>query len=263
MVILIFKVNDKIYSITLNNVKHAPEAPNNLISIGCLSGSDHSENFTPAGVEFKIKSGLIFGFGCKIGDMHQMRVRVKRASQTKDFVAVANGHTWNKWHRILGHVNIWTVKMLKTHNLVTGLHVNESQEPTQCIACIQAKRHVEPFPKEAMEIVEKTGDLIVSDVWGPARMEGSAHEKYFYSYTDVKSRYLAVYFGNTKDEALKHFETFKAFVETQTGHKLNRFRSDNSGEYIINKTFKDFCAKYGIITETTVPYSPVQNGIAE
>ena len=44
-------------------------------------------------------------------------------------------------------------------------------------------------------------------------MQGSAHEKYFYSYTDVKSRYSAVYFGNTKDEALKHFETFKAFVD--------------------------------------------------
>ena len=96
--------------------------------------------------------------------MYQMRVRVKRASQTKDFMAVANGRTWDKWHCILGHVNIWTVKMLKTCNLVTGLHVNESQEPTQCIACIQAKCHCEPFPKEAMEIVEKTGDLIVSDV---------------------------------------------------------------------------------------------------
>ena len=91
-----------------------------------------------------------------------MRVRVKRASQTKDFLAIVNGCTWDKWHHILGHVNIWTVKTPKTCNLVTGLHVNES--PTQCIACIQAKHHVEPFPKEAMEIVEKTGNLIVSDV---------------------------------------------------------------------------------------------------
>ena len=46
------------------------------------------------------------------------------------------------------------------------------------------------------------------------------------------------------------------------GHKLKRFHSDNGGEYV-NKTFKDCCAKYGIIMETMAPYSPAQNGIAK
>ena len=71
-----------------------------------------------------------------------------------------------------------------------------------------------------------------------------------------------VYFGNTKDEALRHFELYKAFIETQTGHKLKKFWSDNGGEYV-NKNFKDFCGKHGIIMETTAPYSPAQNGIAK
>lgn len=84
----------------------------------------------------------------------------------------------------------------------------------------------------------------------------------FYLYTNAKSRYSIVYFGNTKDEALKHFEKFKAFIETQTGNKLKHFRSDSGGEYI-NKPFRELCAKHGIIMETTAPYSPAQNGIAE
>ena len=71
-----------------------------------------------------------------------------------------------------------------------------------------------------------------------------------------------IYFGNTKDEALRHFELYKAFIETQTGHKLKKFQSDNGGEYV-NKNFKDFCGKHGIIMETTAPYSPAQNGIAK
>ena len=79
---------------------------------------------------------------------------------------------------------------------------------------------------------------------------------------DLKTRYSVIYFGSTKDEALKHFEAYKAMVETQTGSKLKRFRSDNGGEYI-NKPFKDFCTKHGILMETTAPYSPVQNGVAE
>ena len=52
------------------------------------------------------------------------------------------------------------------------------------------------------------------------------------------------------------------FIETQTGHNLKKFHSDNSGEYV-NKAFKDFWAKNGIIMETTAPYSPAQNGIAK
>ena len=103
---------------------------------------------------------------------------------------------------------------------------------------------------------------MVTDIWGPAQVKGPTYEKYFYSYTDAKSLYSAVYFSNMKDKALKHFETFKAFLKTQTGNKVKHIRSDNGGEYV-NKLFKDFCAKNGVIMETTAPYSPAQNGIAE
>ena len=70
---------------------------------------------------------------------------------------------------------MWTVKTLLKNNLVTGLLSDESQEPTQCSACIQGKRHVEPFPKEATESADKIGDLILSDVWGPAQIDGPGH----------------------------------------------------------------------------------------
>ena len=71
-----------------------------------------------------------------------------------------------------------------------------------------------------------------------------------------------IYFSDTKDEVLRHFELYKVFIETQTGHKLKKFRSDNGREYV-NKNFKDFCGKHGIIMETTAPYSLAQNGIAK
>ena len=161
---------------------------------------------------------------------------------------------------------MWTIKALLKNNLVTGLLIDESQEPTQCSACIQGKCHVEPFPKEATESADKIGDLILSDVWGPAQIEGPGCEKYFYSFIDARSRYLVIYFGSTKDEALRHFVTFKEFVETQTGNKIKKFRSDNGGEYV-NKPFKDFCAKHGIIMETTahihLPKTGLRNDLTE
>jgi Pol polyprotein, beta-barrel domain/GAG-pre-integrase domain/gag-polypeptide of LTR copia-type len=182
-----FKIEDRTYSVVLNNVKHAPDSPNNLISIGWLTDNGHSAVFTPTGVEFKSKTGVTFGMGCKNGRMYQMRVQTKHTGQGPDFVAVMKERTLDKWHRILGHVNIWMIQTLKKNNLVTGLQIDESQAPTQCNACIQGKRHVEPFPQRAEDKAEMTGDVIVSDVWGPAPIEGPRHEKYFYSFTDVKS----------------------------------------------------------------------------
>jgi gag-polypeptide of LTR copia-type/Pol polyprotein, beta-barrel domain/Integrase core domain/Domain of unknown function (DUF4219)/GAG-pre-integrase domain/Zinc knuckle len=257
-----FKVGTDIFTIKLNDVKHAPEAPNNLISIGRLTDIGHSATFTSIGVEFKSKSGTVFGMGRKVGRMYQVRCRVIANRGAREFIAVAEARTMDKWHRILGHVNPWTIQTIKGNDLVDGLIIDESQAPTQCTACIQGKRHVDPFPKDAKETAQVPGDLVVSDVWGPAQTEGPAREKYFYSFTDAKTRYSTVYFGNTKDEALKNFASFKSFIETQTGNKVKRFRSDNGGEYT-SKAFKEYCATLGIIMETTAPYSPAQNGIAE
>ena len=139
LVILEFKVDEKIYAITLRDVKHAPEAPKNLISIGRFTGNGHSALFTPAGIQFKGKSRGIFGVGRKVGGMYQMRACIKKTGQKQDFVAITHGCTWDKWHRILGHVNHWMIKTLKTNNLVMGLDVDETQALTQCTACMQSK----------------------------------------------------------------------------------------------------------------------------
>jgi transposase InsO family protein len=146
--------------------------------------------------------------------------------------------------------------------MVTGMDVDESKAPMQCAACIQGKQHVEPFSKHATDLDIKIGEITVSDVWGPAATEGLSHKHYYYSFTDIRSRYSVVYFGNKKNDALEHFKTYKAFVETQTGKKIKRIRTDNGREYV-NDEFRTFCNQNGIIAETTAPYSPSQNGIAE
>ena len=38
-------------------------------------------------------------------------------------------------------------------------------------------------------------------------------------------------------------------------------RSDKGGEY--DAPFEEFCSKHGIIHQTTAPYSPQSNGVAE
>ncbi|KAK4385753.1 Retrovirus-related Pol polyprotein from transposon TNT 1-94 [Sesamum angolense] len=64
------------------------------------------------------------------------------------------------------------------------------------------------------------------------------------------------------DEALDKFILFKNEIETQTGKKLKRLRSDRGGEYESSK-FNEYCQTFGIIHEETPPYSPSSNGVAE
>ena len=55
---------------------------------------------------------------------------------------------------------------------------------------------------------------------------------------------------------------YKAEVENQLERKIKRVRSDRGGEYFSNN-FTSFCEEHGIIHESTPPYSPQSNGVAE
>jgi transposase InsO family protein len=58
------------------------------------------------------------------------------------------------------------------------------------------------------------------------------------------------------------FRLYLAWLLLQKNANVKRIRSSNSGEYM-RKEFQDICAKSGIIHETTSPYTPEHNGIAE
>ena len=58
------------------------------------------------------------------------------------------------------------------------------------------------------------------------------------------------------------FKIYKAEVENQLEKKIKIIRSDRGGEYE-STAFSDFCTQHGIVHQTTAPYTPQQNGIAE
>jgi hypothetical protein len=55
---------------------------------------------------------------------------------------------------------------------------------------------------------------------------------------------------------------YKALVEKQSRHQIQRLRIDNGGEYV-NNNFTSYCTTQGIQMQHTVPYTPQQNGVAE
>jgi transposase InsO family protein len=103
---------------------------------------------------------------------------------------------------------------------------------------------------------------VTSDLCEMNGISTRAAKKYFITFVDEATRYCQLYLVKTKDDALNCFKIYKAEVENQLEKEIKRVRPDGGGEYISNE-FGEYCAKHGIIHETTAPYSPQSNGVAE
>ncbi|RVW13910.1 Retrovirus-related Pol polyprotein from transposon TNT 1-94 [Vitis vinifera] len=77
----------------------------------------------------------------------------------------------------------------------------------------------------------------------------------------VGKGYMSDGMWKLNDEAIEKFVLYKTEVENQLNKKIKVLRSDRGGEY--ESPFVDICAQHGIIHETTTPYSPQSNGVAE
>ena len=86
-------------------------------------------------------------------------------------------------------------------------------------------------------------------------------KKYFITFINDCTRDCCVYLLRGKDEAIEVFKYYKNEVENQLGKRIKAIRSDRGGEY--ESPFNEFCSEHGIIHQTTAPYSPQSNGIAE
>ncbi len=105
-------------------------------------------------------------------------------------------------------------------------------------------------------------EIVHSDVCGPMMTTSHGGAQYFLTFIDNFSRKTHVYLLKAKGEAFEKFKQYKALVENKIGHKIKVLRSNNGGEFV-SKKFDAFLAECGIQQQTSVPYSPQQNGVAE
>ena len=71
-----------------------------------------------------------------------------------------------------------------------------------------------------------------------------------------------MFFLKHKDEQFDAFKTYKAWAECQTGRKLKTIRTDRGSEFL-SKEQKRYLQEHGIEHQTSMPYSPQQNGRAK
>ncbi|CAI7773247.1 unnamed protein product [Closterium sp. NIES-54] len=139
------------------------------------------------------------------------------------------------WHHRLGHPSLPRIRGMHSRLLVSGLPRSLPPLPPlpapPCLPCVEGQQRAAPHSSSFPSTTAPLHTLHM-DVWGPARVSGQSHERYF----------LLVRFG-------------------QDLHAL-RLHSYRGGEFSSN-LLQDFCRGEGILQSFTLPDSPQQNGIAE
>ncbi|KAM2438173.1 hypothetical protein ACFX1W_015194 [Malus domestica] len=104
--------------------------------------------------------------------------------------------------------------------------------------------------------------IVHSDVWGPSKVAtlGGAH--WFVTFIDDCTRMTWVILLKSKSEVSSAFQRFHKMIVVQYNRNIQVLRSDNGGEYV-NMELRSFFKLHGIVHQTTCPYTPQQNGVAE
>jgi transposase InsO family protein len=259
---IITRVNDQNLTVTLKDVLYAPDAINNLFSISRLDENGGRAQIENGQIILRNRADCIMAIGKRIDRLYILNAKTKIVHDDTSATATEVHGTWDEWHRRFGHVGLSGLKRLLQAEMVDGLKVNENVPFQACTACIEAKQAHNPFPKTTINRSTSPGELTHTDVWGPARTTAISGARYYITFIDDCTRRCTVQFMKSKNEATEKVKNYLMHIERQRGKLPKRVRADNGTEYL-NKDLTDWCKQKGIEFETTAPYSPSQNGVAE
>ena len=102
----------------------------------------------------------------------------------------------------------------------------------------------------------------MSDMWGPAHVEAIGKWKYYILFMDDAKHYVMILFLCTKSEVQSWIKEYVNMIKNKFGHAPKYLQFDNRKK-LVNRELEKFASDKGMIIETTAPYSPSQNGVAE
>ncbi|CAI7909412.1 unnamed protein product [Closterium sp. NIES-53] len=175
------------------------------------------------------------------------------------------------WHHRLGHPSLPRLRGMTSRTLVSGLPrslppLPPGPAPT-CVPCVEGRQcaalHSSTFPP-----TEAPLQTLHMDVWGPARVHGQGHERYFLLVVDEYSRYTTVFPLRSKGDITEVLIDWIRGARRQLSDSFSSdlpilcLHSDRGGEFSSDLQ-RAFCRAEGIRQTFTLPASPQQNGIAE
>ncbi|MCO5595212.1 hypothetical protein L7F22_049251 [Adiantum nelumboides] len=244
-------------------VYYVPGLRKNLISVSELTDQGLKMEFSRLGchIHARAPSGQIFTITCpRRGKLYPLG---NSSTSAYAFATIANTTMQAetlKWHYRLGHISQHALHQMKNRQLALGLP-KQLTSISLCEGCIIGKATQKPFPNSLSRTSHPLA-LVHSDLYGPLPVQSLTGHKYFLTFIDDYFRYTFIYFLSEISSTLPHFQRYKAQVENHTGRLIQRFRSDQGGEYTSN-AFCDLCHTNGILHEFSIPIHLQQNGVAE
>ncbi|CAI7933549.1 unnamed protein product [Closterium sp. NIES-54] len=175
------------------------------------------------------------------------------------------------WHHRIGHPSLPHLRGMASRVLVSGLPrslppLPPGPAPT-CVPCVEGRQRAAPHSSE-FPPTEAPLQTLHMDVWGPARVRGQGHERYFLLVVDDYSRYTTMFPLRSKGDVT---EVFIDWIRVARLHLRESFGSDfpmlrlhsDRGREFSSVCLGAFCRAQGIRQTFTLPASPQQNGIAE
>uniref|UniRef100_A0AAV1T9V0 Polyprotein n=1 Tax=Peronospora matthiolae TaxID=2874970 RepID=A0AAV1T9V0_9STRA len=249
-------------TVMLKKVLHVPKLDKKLVSVpaltarGVLVQSKRNQAvLTSNGITVAVinRVGKLFAWNVK---QDVVLEAYKAESTTKE------DDESGPWHARLGHVS--TSKLNQVMKACDGITKLSATEDGVCDGFSRGKMTNSPFRHTSGSTVKTSQPLKIvhTDLMGPMNPKSKGGALYVLTFIDDYSRFVYVYLLAAKSQAFEHFQDFRVMVETQTDRKIKCIRSDNGGEFTSYR-FNKYCVNHGIIHQTSVPYTPQQNGFAE
>ncbi len=162
------------------------------------------------------------------------------------------------WHQRFGHSGYSNLK--ETAKIVNGMELVKQSDV--CDPCNTSKSHRQVSTRPPTHAAKAVFDCVSTDVVGPLNPTGIRGYSWVTTMVDEYTKVKWAYLQHRKGNTFESFKTFNAMVKNQTGKSIRRIKLDNGKEYGGN-AFLEYCKDEGIMVETTVAYTPEQNGAAE
>ncbi|QRV75461.1 Copia-like polyprotein/retrotransposon [Ceratobasidium sp. AG-Ba] len=252
----------------LINCAFVPKSPVNLISLSQLT-----DQFDDLRIEIQgdmmifiwSRTNCHFATAIKLGNREAGNHWHMVATAQRKQYAYTVTRSLKDWHQILGHIDPRHILKMEKEQTALGLHISKKDiDPNfDCIGCLKGKSVVRSFKKAPESIwPQEIGDVVYSDVWGPATTTSLQGHRWYISFTDGCTHLTSLWFMKHKNEAFNAYQYYEVWLKTQKGRPIKRIHFDN-GRELIHGEFRTHCQRQGTEVTTTAPYSSQQNGYAE
>lgn len=250
--------------LVLGNVLFVPDLVHCIVSVTQLAQLGFTCSFSKSSWQvvdpdeimlFQTNMTSIFGTGF-VNNAYSEKLQTKvEAVSTKCLLSLSD------LHLRLGHASDAVITNTIKHDAVLGLSsvdLHPVQDP--CLSCVRSKQ-TRCTHSTSSSRASSVLDLLHADLMGPLP-KSIGGSQYVLVIVDDYSKFSCVECIEFKSDAVDALIMHILRLERITGANLKVIRTDGGREFV-NDRFKHFCVDRGVQHQTTVRYTPEQNGRVE